>query len=83
MNQWDVLLAVGEILAFCLMVIPPIVKLNTVITKLSVTVETVQNRFKEQIDKNAKSHDKIWDKEKEQDKQLADHERRIFLLENE
>lgn len=59
----------------------PIIELNKNITTLNVTVSQNSKDIAEQQKKAHESHQKLWDHNDEQDKQLADHEKRIIVLE--
>ena len=60
----------------------PIIELNKNITTLNVTVKQNSADIKEQQAKSHEAHQKLWDHNDQQDKQLADHETRISVLEN-
>lgn len=59
----------------------PIIELNKNITTLNVTVKQNSTDIKEQQTKAHEAHQKLWDHNEGQDKQIADHEKRIFVLE--
>ena len=68
----------------------PIIKLNSTITTLSVALEHLRSDVvanAQAIDENRKnakeSHRRLWDHNDMQDKQIADHDRRIDTLERE
>ncbi len=66
----------------------PIVKLNTNITKLTVTLQNVEARMERQEESGHEARKRLWSKNEEQDKtiaehgrELSDHEGRITRLE--
>ena len=90
MNEWTVVLALGTIVGLFFTVGKPILTLNSNVVKLNMNVEQNNKELEkqgtaiEEQKKNAKeSHQKLWDKNAEQDKVLHDHEFRIKLLEKE
>lgn len=59
----------------------PIIELNKNITTLNVTVSQNSADIKAQKTSAHEAHQKLWEHNDEQDKQIADHEKRIFVLE--
>ena len=82
MTEWDVVVTLGAILSILAVTLPPVIKLNTTITKLNATIERVVSDLSDIKNKNTDSHRRIWDKNEEQDRCLEDHELRINNLEN-
>ena len=81
MTEWSIFLIIGEIAAFLLVVVPPIVKLNTSIGKLTESINHIEKDYKDAQIKNTENHRRIWDKNDEQDDRLENHEIRINNLE--
>lgn len=81
MTQWDVFLVVAALIGFAASVVAPILKLNTSITKLTVTVENLSSHFAKFEVENKDSHKRLWGKSEKQDERLDDHEGRIIKLE--
>ncbi len=82
MTEWGVVGVVIALFGFAVSVVAPIIKLNTSITRLTVTLETVARELNDQKKSNHESHKRIWEKNEEQDGKLADHEGRITRLED-
>lgn len=82
MTEWTVIGVLIALVGLIGAVVGPVVKLNTSITRLAVTMDGMDASLKELTDKNTKSHQRLWDKNDQQDKQLADHEYRIKTLES-
>lgn len=79
--EWQIVTVIGTLIGLGVAIVTPIVKLNTSITKLTSTVDHLAKQIADEEAQNAKSHDRIWKKEEEQDAQLGEHERRITVLE--
>ena len=82
MTQWDVVTVIIAIVGLALSVGAPIIKLNTSITKLTTKMDGMEEGIDELTARNSKSHERIWKHNEEQDKQIADHEKRIVILEH-
>ena len=87
--EWTVVTVIIALVGLLMTVGAPILKLNSNIVKLNANLEAqgVQIKRNEQELKEQKlhahdAHQRIWDHNDEQDKQLSDHERRIGYLEN-
>lgn len=83
MGEWGVYLVIASLVGFLATVIPPIIKLNTSITKLTVTMDNITDDLKGLTERNRNGHERLWDKNNEQDARISDHETRIGRLENE
>ena len=80
MTEWGVFGVVIALVGFAATFLAPALKLNSSITKLTVTVERLVKDMSDQRE-NSKAHERLWDKNDEQDKALNDHETRITTLE--
>lgn len=81
MTEWGVFLVIVAIFSFLVAVITPITKLTQSITKLTVVVDKLSEDVDNQRTQSIESHDKLWRHNDEQDKQINDHEKRIYALE--
>lgn len=81
MTEWGVFGVVIALVGFAATFLAPALKLNSSITKLTVTVERLVQDMSDQRESNSKAHERLWDKNDEQDKALNDHETRITTLE--
>lgn len=88
MNEWSVVTVLIALVGLFITVGKPILTLNSNVVKLNINVEQNNKELEkhdkafEQQKKDAKeSHQRLWDKNEEQDKQLADHETRLGVLE--
>ena len=89
MNEWGVVLVLSTLVGLFFTVGKPIMTLNKNITTLNVNVENMRNDIQEQkkdlkqqkIDAHS-SHEKLWNETSKINDKVADHEKRISVLEN-
>ena len=74
MNEWGVVLVIISLVGLIATIVTPLLKLNTSITKLNVTMENLNGVVLE-------SRNKLESHEVESRKTLANHEKRITKLE--
>lgn len=82
MTEWDVVVVIGGILSILAIVLPPVIKLNTTITKLNTIIEQIVADMRATKDKNTETHKRLWQKNEEQDERIENHELRINNLEH-
>ena len=88
MTEWQVFGDIVALFGFVVAVVTPILKLNTSITKLTVTMESMSKDLINDREKSRDAHKNIWagieaveKKNTEQDLTLSNHEQRIKVLE--
>lgn len=84
MTEWEVFLAIVAIAGFCVTVFKAssfFNKLENSITTLNGSISVLNKAVDEIAKSNKASHERLWDHNEEQDKQLSDHEKRIGILE--
>ena len=81
MERWDVVLVVTALVGLLSSVIAPLVKLTRAITRLTATMESMEKNVVDLTTNTRAGHDRIWTHEREQDRQLAEHESRIRVIE--
>lgn len=81
MTAWGVFGVVTALISFCTAVVVPIIKLNTSITTLTVTMKSTADSLKELTNANTASHKRMHEQIDGQSEKLADHEVRITVLE--
>ena len=88
MTEWQVFGVIVALFSFVGAVVTPILKLNTSITKLTVTMESMSKDLINDREKSRDAHKNIWagieaveKKNTEQDLTLSNHEQRIKVLE--
>ena len=88
MNEWTVITVIIALVGLGVTIGGPLLKLNTSITTLTVAL----GDLREEVNKNTadiadnkkenhESHKRLWEHEGKQDKQIANHEGRISVLE--
>lgn len=80
---------IAALASFLTVIVAPMLKLNTSITKLTITMDHMNQQLADQnaeIErirvKSSESHEKLWKKNDEQDDTLSDHDKRITRLED-
>ena len=81
MSEWTVFGVVIALVGFAASIVGPVVKLNTSITRLTVTMDALASRLGKIESDNHDSHRRLWEHNGEQDDKLADHEHRIKVME--
>ena len=81
MNEWGVVGVLVVLLGLGVTVVKPLLELNSSIVKLTARLDQLTGSLSDIRDRNAKSHDRLWKHNEEQDAALDDHERRITVLE--
>lgn len=79
--EWTVVTVLIALIGLLGVIIKPIVSLTRSITTLTVVVERVEKELASQARHSQASHRKLWAKNEEQDKAIADHDTRIKHLE--
>lgn len=81
MTEWGVVGVLVVLLGLGVTVVKPLLELNSSIVKLTARLDQLTGSLSDISDRNAKSHDRLWKRNEEQDAVLDDHERRITVLE--
>lgn len=81
MSEWGVFGVIVALIGFAVSIVTPIIKLNTNITKLTVTLERMVKDVDNQKNSSHEAHKRLWAKNEEQDKRINDHEKRLSLVE--
>lgn len=86
--EWTAVTVLAAIAGLGVTVGGPVVRLNSSITRLTALLQAMERRLDAleaalaaQRSKAAESHRRLWTREEEQDRRLADHEARLQLLE--
>lgn len=89
MTEWGIFGVIAALASFLTVIVAPMLKLNTSITKLTITMDHMNQQLADQnaeIErirvKSSESHEKLWKKNDEQDDTLSDHDKRITRLED-
>ncbi|NLI54098.1 MAG: hypothetical protein GX417_07195 [Clostridiales bacterium] len=81
MEKWDIVVVITALVALFASVITPIIKLNTSITKLTVTMELLSKNVSDMNCGNDKEHDEFRKTDEAHTRRLDNHELRIDGLE--
>jgi uncharacterized membrane protein (DUF106 family) len=78
--SWQVVLALVVILGLIVTVVKPILKLNTTLTTLDLTIKSLQEQLKSFRGNNDKDHDEIFERLDEHEDTLIEHDKAITEL---
>ena len=81
MTEWGVFLVIVALVGFSASIIAPVLKLNTSIVTLTVTMQGFEKQLDESILKNDARHKKIWKELDGHEECINQHEVRIGILE--
>lgn len=79
--EWQVVGVIVTLISLFLAVGKPLMKLNSSITKLDVTMVRLTKDVDVIKENSHDAHQRLWEKNDEQDKIINDHETRITSLE--
>lgn len=79
--EWEVFGVIVAIVGFLAMIMPPLIKLNGSITRLTVTMDRLVKDMDAQRERSHDAHKRLWEHNDEQDERLNQHETRITKLE--
>ncbi len=82
MSEWQVVGVIIALVGLVGAIVAPLLRLNSAITKLTLTVDRLVRDMDEQHRRSHDAHEKLWDHQNEQDEKLVNHEIRITKLEN-
>lgn len=82
MTEWGVVGVVVMLVGLIAAIVGPMIKLNTAITTLTVTMRHFEGNFNELTSKNQAGHERIWKELSGHRQELAGHETRITKLED-
>jgi len=81
LSEWTVITVLIAVVGLLVTVTAPVIKLMGTITRLSCSVEDLRGDIETLTSKNAQSHTRLWEHNKEQDLKISGHEGRIGTLE--
>ncbi len=82
MSEWTVVSVIVTLLGLAVAVVKPLISLNSVITRLTEIVKTLETNISGTAVKNSEAHARIWERVEEHDDVLCGHEVRLTLIEN-
>ncbi len=80
-NEWVIVTVIIALVGLFIAIATPLVKLIKAITTLTCATDGLRLQMEKQETDNRRSHDRLWDKNREQDATLDDHETRIHTME--
>lgn len=80
--EWQVFGVIVALGGFAGAIIAPVVKLNSSITRLTVTMERLVQDVQELRERSREEHGRLWRKNEELDHVLTAHETRLTTLES-
>ena len=83
MTEWTVVLVLVTLLGLVTTVAKPVLRLNSAITRLTSRLDGIAEDLQELTVRNAQSHDRLWERAREQETLLQEHSRRLASLEAE
>lgn len=81
MNEWEIVGVIVVLVGLFFTVSSPVMKLISSITKLTATVENLQEDVAAVTKRNTDAHRRLWEKNDQQDREIQDHGNRIERLE--
>jgi cell division protein FtsL len=81
MERWDIVIVIASLVALFIAVATPLIKLNTTITKLNGSIDSLGEKVTDINCENKKQHDDLFGTARRQGETLADHETRIRIIE--
>ena len=78
--SWQVVLALVVILGLIGVIVRPVLKLNTTLTTLDLTIKSLQEQLKSFRCDNDKDHDDIFERLDEHEDTLVEHDKAILEL---
>lgn len=79
--EWTVVGVIVTLGGLAALIMSPVVKLNSTVTKLATLVDRLVADNHELSKGNAESHRRFWDDQARQDDLINDHETRITVIE--
>lgn len=80
--EWTVVTVIIALAGLLAAVTKPLLALNTAVTRLTGSVETLEKNIKGLADKNDEAHEKLWEKCRSTDTAVNGHETRLKLMES-
>ena len=82
MTEWNIVLVLAELIGLFVLVGKPILTLNKTIAEFNTELKNMKARVDAMECDKHEAHKELWKHNDEQDKELADHETRIRVLEH-
>lgn len=79
--EWQVFLVLAEVVGLAVLVGKPVLALNKTITEFNTELRHMTQRVDRLEENKREAHERLWEHNSRQDAELADHESRIWVLE--
>lgn len=79
--EWQVFLVLAEVVGLAVLVGKPVLALNKTITEFNTELRHMTRRVDRLEENKREAHERLWEHNSRQDAELADHESRIWVLE--
>lgn len=80
--EWKVVGVIAVLLGIFASIMTPVIKLNKNLTELNVNLSALKEAQEDFRDRNTDEHKEFKRKDADQDKALAEHDKRITLIEH-
>lgn len=81
MEEWTVVTVIVVLTGLIISFVKPLITLNSTLTRLTDAVAVLEKEVANLATKNGDAHTRIWEKEREQDHLLQEHEKRLSKME--
>lgn len=81
MSEWTVVTVIVVLTGLVISLVKPLLSLNGALTRLTDAVGALERELDGFAARNGDAHSRLWEREREQDLQLQDHEKRISIME--
>ncbi len=82
MTEWQVFLTISALVSFVAIVAKPIYTSAKHSATMVTELKMFNENFREYKDKSEKEHEELWKQVDKNEKDIADHEKRIYLIEH-
>lgn len=83
MNEWTIFTTIVSVVAFLITICTVVIKVTKTINDNTNALEMLRSTLQELKDDNSTSHNKMWNKLNDVEREVNDHEVRIKVLETE
>ena len=81
MEEWTVVTVIVVLSGLVISFVKPLMTLNSTLTRLTDAVAVLEKEVANLAVNNGEAHSRLWEKEREQDILLQEHEKRISKIE--
>lgn len=81
MNEWTVVSVIVVLTGLVISLVKPLLGLNGALTRLTDAVSVLERELGNFSQHNDEAHTRIWERERQQDLLLQEHDKRISIME--